>query len=78
MRAQLIVRDDNFYLWSRGEDLITKNFPELKILSEQLPNGTVIDGELLPFKNGVIGDFNTLQKGLEKNISKRICMKTLL
>ena len=72
MRAQLIVRGDNFYLWSRGEDLITKNFPELKILSEQLPNGTVIDGELLPFKNGVIGDFNTLQKRIgKKNISKK-------
>ena len=72
MRAQLIVRDDNFYLWSRGEDLITKTFPELKILSEQLPNGTVIDGELLPFKNEVIGDFNTLQKRIgKKNISKK-------
>ena len=49
MRAQLIVRDDNYYLWSRGEELITKNFLN-KILSQQLPNGTVIDGELLPFK----------------------------
>ena len=72
MRAQLIVRGGNFYLWSRGEDLITKSFPELKILSEQLPNGTVIDGELLPFKDGLIGDFNTLQKRIgKKNISKK-------
>ena len=71
MRAQLIVRDENFYLWSRGEDLITINFPELKILSKQLPNGTVIDGELLPFKDETIGDFNTLQKRIgKKNISK--------
>ena len=36
-----------------------------------LSNGIVIDGEILPFKNGKIGSFNDLQKRLgRKNVGK--------
>ena len=45
IRAQLVRRDGQNYLWSRGEDLITDRFPELAAL--RLPEGTVIDGEIL-------------------------------
>ncbi len=45
IRAQLVRRGGQNYLWSRGEDLITERFPELAALS--LPEGTVIDGEVL-------------------------------
>ena len=45
IRAQLVRRNGQNYLWSRGEDLITERFPELAALS--LPEGTVIDGEVL-------------------------------
>ncbi|MES2740390.1 MAG: ATP-dependent DNA ligase [Pseudomonadota bacterium] len=45
MRAQLVCRDGQRWLWSRGEDLITERFPELAAL--RLPEGTVIDGEIL-------------------------------
>ncbi len=62
MRAQLIVRKGKHFLWSRGEELITDKFPELAILASHLPDGTVVDGELLPFKDEKIGDFNALQK----------------
>ena len=62
MRAQLIVRKGNSYLWSRGEELITDKFPELTCLATALPDGTVLDGEIIPFKEGKIGDFNALQK----------------
>jgi len=45
IRAQLVRRGAQNYLWSRGEDLITERFPELAALS--LPEGTVVDGEVL-------------------------------
>lgn len=73
MRAQLIVRKDKHFLWSRGEELITDKFPELDCLAEILPNGTVVDGELLPYKDNVIGDFNALQKRIgRKNVSQKL------
>jgi DNA ligase-1 len=45
IRAQLVRRGGQNYLWSRGEDLITERFPELAAL--RLPEGTVVDGEVL-------------------------------
>ncbi|MBQ5964244.1 ATP-dependent DNA ligase [Massilia sp. ZL223] len=45
IRAQLVRRGGQSYLWSRGEDLITERFPELA--SVRLPEGTVLDGEVL-------------------------------
>ena len=45
IRAQLVRRGAQNYLWSRGEDLITERFPELAALA--LPEGTVVDGEVL-------------------------------
>lgn len=49
IRSQTIKRGEELFIWSRGEDLITDKFPELTPLKETLPNGVVIDGELLPF-----------------------------
>ena len=73
MRAQLIVRQGKVFLWSRGEELITDKFPELAVLAEHLPHGTVVDGELLPFKDGQIGDFNALQKRIgRKTVSQKL------
>lgn len=51
IRGQLIVRGGELYLWSRGEELVTSRFPELHPLKKLLPDGTVLDGELLPFKS---------------------------
>ena len=52
IRGQLIVRQGELYVWSRGEELVTDKFPELGTLRQVLPSGTVIDGEILPFSNG--------------------------
>jgi len=49
IRAQLIRRQWRTFLWSRGEELITDRFPELDALGAVLPEGTVIDGEVLPW-----------------------------
>ncbi|MEK9613143.1 MAG: ATP-dependent DNA ligase [Flavobacteriaceae bacterium] len=73
MRAQLIVREGKFFLWSRGEELISDKFPELACLTKILPNGTVLDGELLPYKNKKIGDFSALQKRIgRKTVSQKL------
>jgi DNA ligase-1 len=73
MRAQLIVREGKSFLWSRGEELITDKFPELACLADHLPNGTVVDGELLPYKEGEIGNFNALQKRIgRKMVSQKL------
>jgi DNA ligase 1 len=47
IRAQLVKRQGAWWLWSRGEELITDKFPELALLAAQLPDGTVLDGEVL-------------------------------
>ena len=76
IRGQLIVRGGRHYLWSRGEELITDKFPEFEIAPGLLPDGTVIDGEILPFKNGNILPFQDLQTRIgRKNVSKKILEK---
>ena len=73
IRAQLILRKGSHFLWSRGEELITDKFPELEVLKNLLPRGTVIDAELIPFKNGFIGNFQDLQKRIgRKTVSKKL------
>jgi DNA ligase-1 len=73
MRAQLILRKGKHFLWSRGEELITDKFPELELLTKQLPSGTVIDGELIPFKDNNIGNFQDLQKRIgRKTVSQKL------
>lgn len=76
IRAQLIVRNKTLFLWSRGEELVTDQYPELKPLAGQLPDGTVLDGEILPLPQGRIGTFNDLQKRLgRKQVSKALLKK---
>lgn len=50
IRAQLVKRDGRLWIWSRGEELVTDRFPELHSLAACLPNGTVIDGEIVVWK----------------------------
>ncbi len=73
IRCQIIKRSGEVHIWSRGEDLITDQFPDLALAAENLPDGTAIDGELLVIENGKIQPFNTLQTRLgRKNISKKM------
>lgn len=50
IRAQLVKRDGRLWIWSRGEELVTDRFPELHGLVQNLPDGTVIDGEIVVWK----------------------------
>ncbi|WP_422777221.1 ATP-dependent DNA ligase [Pseudomonas mediterranea] len=50
IRSQVIKRDGHLWVWSRGEELVTERFPELHALASVLPDGTVIDGEIVVWK----------------------------
>jgi len=62
IRAQLIRRDGQTHLWSRGDELVTARFPEIAAAAEFLPDGTVIDGEIMPWANGAPLPFAQLQR----------------
>lgn len=73
IRAQLVRREGETFLWSRGEELITERFPEITQGSLTLPEGTVVDGEVLAFKDGQVMPFGILQKRIgRKTLSKNI------
>jgi DNA ligase 1 len=61
IRAQLIRRDGTTWLWSRGVELITARFPEVAAAAAMLPDGTVLDGELLAWRDGRVAPFALLQ-----------------
>ena len=62
IRSQLIRRQWRTFLWSRGEELITDRFPELAAAGALLPEGTVLDGEVLPWKDGAPLPFTQMQR----------------
>jgi len=72
IRGQLIIRDEHIYLWSRGEELVTAKFPELHHLAKSTKNNVVIDGEIIPYKDGKPISFNKLQTRIgRKNVTKK-------
>jgi DNA ligase-1 len=62
IRAQLIRRGGRTFLWSRGEELLSGRFPEVEAIGALLPEGTAIDGELLPWAEGRPLPFSQLQR----------------
>lgn len=74
IRGQLIVRQGQLFVWSRGEELMTEKFPEFQPLVDILPDGSVLDGEILPFKAGKLLPFQALQT----RIGRKALTKTIL
>jgi DNA ligase-1 len=71
IRAQLVQRSGQRWLWSRGEELISDRFPEISGIT--LPEGTVLDGEILIWKNDKPASFADLQKRIGRiKVSPRI------
>jgi DNA ligase-1 len=62
IRAQLIRRAGQTFIWSRGEELVTERFPELEQAAALLPPGTVLDGEIMPWMDGRALPFAQLQR----------------
>jgi DNA ligase-1 len=74
IRAQLIQRQGQCFIWSRGEDLITHQFPEFEPYLLSLPDGTVLDGEILCWQGDRPLNFSCLQKRLGR---KRVTQKVM-
>ena len=81
IRAQIVKRDNQLWVWSRGEDLMTERFPEFQALVDYLPDGTVIDGELVVWladnkdglHSGKVQPFTLLQQRIgRKTLSAKI------
>jgi DNA ligase-1 len=73
IRGQLVKRAGSIWLWSRGEDLVTERFPELRALESRIPDGTVIDGEIVVWKDGRVRPFAALQTRIgRKSLSGKI------
>ena len=72
IRGQMIKRNNELFVWSRGEELMTEKFPEYFILKDLLPEGIVLDGEIIPAVDGKPLPFALLQTRIgRKNISKK-------
>ena len=75
IRGQVILRGGDHFVWSRGEELMTDRFPELAALRDFVPEGTVLDGELLAWDHAadVPLGFNALQRRIgRKTIPKKL------
>ena len=74
IRAQLVTRGGGVHLWSRGEELITHRFPEIGAAATRLPDGTVLDGEVLAFQENRPLPFSSLQQriGRQKQVAQMV------
>ena len=77
IRAQIVKRTidttSQVAIWSRGEELMTERFPEIEAMAQSLPDGTVLDGEILVVKDGQVASFNLLQQRIgRKTLTKKV------
>jgi DNA ligase-1 len=76
IRGQLIRRGQQSFIWSRGEELVNDKFPEILEFLDQLPDGTVLDGELLAYQEDSPLPFSVLQTRItRKSLSKKILLE---
>jgi DNA ligase 1 len=83
IRGQIVKRGGRVWLWSRGEELVTERFPEIEDLARDLPDGTVLDGEIMVWKDeeaqppgtlvGRPAPFSLLQQRIgRKNLTRKV------
>jgi DNA ligase-1 len=68
IRGQLIHRQNQVLVWSRGEEMVNDTFPEIVELGKMLPVGTVLDGEILAWENEMPQPFGRLQRRLGRRV----------
>jgi DNA ligase-1 len=72
IRGQIIKRNNELFVWSRGEELMTEKFPEYHSLQDVLPDGIAIDGEIIPSVDQKPLPFALLQTRIgRKNVTKK-------
>ncbi len=77
IRGQLVKRAGQVWLWTRGEELVTDRFPEIVAAAAHLPDGTVLDGEILAWhdmpEGGRPAPFALLQRRIgRKNLTRQV------
>ncbi len=77
IRGQIVKRAGQVWIWSRGEELVTERFPEIVALASSLPDGTVLDGEIMVWADsggkGAPAAFALLQQRIgRKTLGKKI------
>jgi DNA ligase-1 len=73
IRSQLVRRGGRTFLWTRGEELVTDRYPEIAAVGDTLPDGTAVDGEILPWRDGAVMPFSQLQKRIgRKSLGKKL------
>jgi DNA ligase-1 len=75
IRAQLVKRAGRVLPWSRGEELLSGRFPEVETACALLPDGTVLDGELLAWRDGRPLPFSALQRRLNRKTVGRTLLR---
>lgn len=73
IRGQIVKRAGQVWIWSRGEELVTERFPEIVALAVGLPDGTVLDGEIMVWADHAPAAFALLQQRIgRKTMGKKI------
>lgn len=73
IRAQIVKRNNEIVIWSRGEEIINQSFPEIVNVAKKLPDNLVLDGEILAYHNGEPLAFALLQKRIgRENVTQTI------
>ena len=75
IRAQVVRRGGQTWIWSRGEELVTERFPEVVAAFAGMPDGSVVDGELLAWKAGqaLPEPFQRLQQRISrKSLTRKV------
>lgn len=67
IRGQIVRRAGRCVLWSRGEEIITERFPEIAAAAAALPDGTVLDGEVLAWLADRVLPFAHLQQRIGRS-----------
>ena len=77
IRGQFIKRNDEVFIWSRGEELVNAQFPELVAAFEKMEGNFVLDGEILAVADNEVLNFNELQKRLNRKTISAKMMKEI-
>lgn len=77
IRGQFIKRNDEVFIWSRGEELVNAQFPELVAAFEKVEGNFVLDGEILAVVDNEVLNFNELQKRLNRKTISAKMMKEI-
>ncbi|MFG5407777.1 ATP-dependent DNA ligase [Piscinibacter sakaiensis] len=73
IRAQVVRAGGRTWVWTRGEELVSDRFPEVCAQAERWPDGSVVDGEILVWKDGRPAPFALLQQRIgRKTLTRRV------